>query len=175
MNRGPLDPGRLAQRESTPFTRAGSYVQSLHRPPAFALRATARQASPEAKRKGWLAEPYCGRAAAPKPGRAKAGLEALSSCARKSVFKPFGAPARQAAPPTQLLQNLGESGAGAHIWRVVTFGILRTKRVGCAFPREINGFRQRLFILQAVHRASATIDLQNTLAASRAASAAYLT
>ena len=27
-------PGRLAQRESTPFTREGSQVQSLHRPPS---------------------------------------------------------------------------------------------------------------------------------------------
>src|SRR5882724_11749372 len=26
--------GRLAQRESTPFTRVGSQVQSLHRPPS---------------------------------------------------------------------------------------------------------------------------------------------
>src|SRR5690606_37729397 len=67
------NPGRLAQRESTPFTRAGSQVQSLHRPPAFALRASAWQASLEAKRKGWLARPKCGRAATPKPGRAKAG------------------------------------------------------------------------------------------------------
>src|SRR3954449_4269124 len=27
--------GRLAQRESTPFTRVGSQVQSLHRPPSL--------------------------------------------------------------------------------------------------------------------------------------------
>src|SRR5262245_47317009 len=46
--------GRVAQRESTPFTREGSQVQSLSRPPAFALRATARQASLGAKRRGWL-------------------------------------------------------------------------------------------------------------------------
>ena len=37
--------GRLAQRESTPFTREGSQVQSLHRPPACAPCASARQAS----------------------------------------------------------------------------------------------------------------------------------
>src|SRR3954465_10983821 len=45
------DPGRIAQRESVPFTRERSKVRSLVRPPRFALRATRGAATQDRKAK----------------------------------------------------------------------------------------------------------------------------